>query len=113
MTWKPLKGESSGSEPRTLGSSLEQVARRFALPSPRQLRSVIGDWDELVGRPLCHHVRPAGLRAGELVLDVDAPGWATQVRYLESELIQRCNEVAGEGTVVRIRVRVRPGRVVS
>ena len=113
MTWKPMKGESSGSEPRPLAASLDHFVRRFALPSSAQLRAVIAGWDELVGRPLSLHVRPVGLRAGELMLDVDAPGWATQVRYLEGDLMDRCNQAAGEGTVVRIIVRVRPPRMLE
>ena len=113
MKWKPLKGEGSGSEPRPLAASLDQFVSRFALPSPDQLRAVISGWDELVGRPLCLHVKPVALRAGELMLDVDAPGWATQVRYLEGDLIDRCNQAAGKGTVVRINVRVRPPRVLD
>ena len=110
MTWKPLKGETF-EDPKPIADSLRQVASRLRLPSAPVLRSVFRDWDELVGSPLASHARPVVLHAGELVIEVDEPGWATQVRYFQDELLRRCAEVAGEGTVVRIRVRVRPRRV--
>jgi hypothetical protein len=44
---------------------------------------------------------------GRLVVEVDEPGWATQLRYLESELLARLAAVAGAGAVRSIDVRVR------
>jgi len=43
-----------------------------------------------------------------LVVDVDQPGWATQLRYLETDLLARLAAVAGPGAVRSIEVRVRP-----
>jgi hypothetical protein len=43
-----------------------------------------------------------------LVIAVDEPAWATQVRYLERELIARLAEVVGGALVASIEVRVAP-----
>jgi hypothetical protein len=42
-----------------------------------------------------------------LVIAVDEPGWATQLRYLESDLLGRLAGALGEGVVERVEVRVR------
>ena len=45
---------------------------------------------------------------GTLTIGVDQPGWATQLTYLEADLLRRIEEVAGAGAVQRVRVTVRP-----
>jgi len=47
------------------------------------------------------------LRHGVLVVVVDDPAWATQLRWLESDLLARLATIAGEGTITQIQVRVR------
>ena len=45
--------------------------------------------------------------SGVLVVGVTEPGWATQLVYLESELLGRFQEALGEGVVDRVEVRVQ------
>jgi hypothetical protein len=42
------------------------------------------------------------------VVAVDEPAWATQLRWLEADLLARLNDVLGPGQVARIEVRVLP-----
>jgi len=74
------------------------------------LRNVFGYWADVVGEQIAAHARPVSLRDGTLVVAVDQPGWATQLRFLEADLVKRLSEVAGDGVVARVEVRVRPGR---
>jgi hypothetical protein len=39
---------------------------------------------------------------------VDAPAWATQLRFLSAEMLARLSELAGPGAVTAIDIRVRP-----
>jgi hypothetical protein len=43
-----------------------------------------------------------------LVLRVDSPAWATQVRYLVGDLAQRVDAVLGEGSCTRITLTTGP-----
>jgi predicted nucleic acid-binding Zn ribbon protein len=70
---------------------------------------VFSRWAELVGEPVAQHVRPLKLDAGVLVVQVDDPAWATQMKFLESDLLQRLTE-AGAGPVERLEIRVRRRR---
>lgn len=104
-----------GDDPTPLASSLADVVRSLGGPtsSSRSLQAVFGDWAEVVGPQVAAHARPVSLIDGRLVVVVDQPGWATQLRFLEADLMGRLNQAAGASVVTSVQVRVegsRPGR---
>jgi predicted nucleic acid-binding Zn ribbon protein len=68
---------------------------------------LFGRWAEIVGPQLAAHARPLSLSSGVLVVAVTESGWATQLTYLEGELLSRFREALGEGVVDRVEVRLR------
>jgi predicted nucleic acid-binding Zn ribbon protein len=104
MPWAPLPGDEPG--PRRVGESLDRVAARLGVPDAAVLPAVFGNWAELVGERIAAHARPRWLRDGVLVVNVDEPAWATQLRYLETDLLARLAERVGPAAVTRIEVRV-------
>jgi hypothetical protein len=98
--WRPLNQDRG---PRRVGESLDGV-----VPGGRAFTTIVRDWATIVGDNLASHARPAGLHATTLVVAVEDPAWATQLRYLERELLERCAEAVGEGVVGDVRVVVRP-----
>lgn len=87
-------------------ASLEALARRLGLAGPSALAAVFGRWEDVVGPLLAAHTRPVSLTGGVLVVAVDEPGWATQLRFLADDVVARLNEHAGAGTVLRCVVQV-------
>ena len=71
-----------------------------------QLGGVFGRWAEAVGDAVAAHVKPIKLDGTKLIVEVDDPAWATQLRFLETALKQRLLEVAG-ATVETVEVRVK------
>jgi predicted nucleic acid-binding Zn ribbon protein len=102
--WQPLPGQ--GSDPRRVGASLDRVAASLGVPRATTLASVFAAWADLVGESVAANSRPRSLRDGVLVVAVDQPGWATQLRWLEADLLARLAEHLGAGEVVAIEVRV-------
>lgn len=109
-------------DPVPLSDSLTDVVRSLRGPEPsatgaskpseagsaRSLGAVFGRWEEAVGEAVARHVQPVKLGGGTLVVEVDDPAWATQLRFLERALLDRLNEVSGAAiTSFEIRV-VRP-----
>jgi predicted nucleic acid-binding Zn ribbon protein len=85
-----------------MGESLDRVAASLGID-----HGLLTDWAQLVGPALAEHTRPRGLREGTLIVLVDDPAWATQLRWLEADLVARLNELVGPDRVQRIEVRVR------
>ena len=103
--WEPSGGDAPG--PRRVGDSLGRVTKSLGMAAPDALNGVFGRWAEVVGEQIAAHAQPHSLKGGTLVVTVDQPGWATQLRYLEADLLRRLADVAGEGAVNRIEVRVK------
>lgn len=98
-------------EPIPLSASLDAVVRSLRGPSRTEVGGLFGRWDDAVGEQIAAHVQPVKLDRGELLVEVDDPVWATQVKFLAATIIERLREVAGVA-VDRIDVRVerRAGR---
>ena len=105
--WRPLPGEDGG--PRAVRESLDAFARRLGAPEAAPLATVFAHWPDVVGEQVAAHARPVSLVRGVLVVAVDQPGWATQLKYLGSQVVDRIGEVAGAGLVERLEVRVQRG----
>lgn len=94
-------------DPIPLSTSLDGVVRSLRGPSRKAVSGLFGRWEEAVGDQVAEHVTPMKLDEGVLVVQVDDPAWATQVKFLTSTIIGRLAEVAGV-RVDRIDVRVDP-----
>jgi predicted nucleic acid-binding Zn ribbon protein len=109
--------------PRPLAESLDDAVSRLVPPEPAEttgpasagaMGAVFARWEEIAGPAVARHVRPVRLAGGVLLVAVDEPAWATQVRTLGAHLLARVAEVAGERPD-RLDVTVRapcggPGR---
>lgn len=94
--------------PIRLGESLNDIVRSLRPDSSGDsaaLGGVFGRWEEAVGDALAAHVQPVKLDGATLVVQVDDPAWATQLKFLDATLKQRLAETAG-ATIERIEVRV-------
>jgi predicted nucleic acid-binding Zn ribbon protein len=98
-----------GSDPKSLGDALERVVAALGGPSVRGITTLFDRWDEIVGEQVAAHARPHGLDGTTLVVVVDEPGWATQLRFLESDLLRRLDEALGSGVVRSLVVRTSGG----
>lgn len=108
-TWRPAK--PSDDSPRGIGEALDRVSRSLGMGRADTLRAVFGRWAEVVGEQIAAHASPSSLRDGVLVVTVDEPVWATQLRWLEADLLRRLDGILGDGAVTKIEVQIaRPGR---
>lgn len=107
MTWRELPAPG-GRPPRRVGESLGAVARMGGGPSGEVLVILVNGWSDIVGATLAAHSRPLRLAGGVLTVAVDLPAWATELRWLEADLLARIASSQGPGLVGSITVTVRP-----
>jgi len=72
----------------------------------RGLGRLFAHWSEIVGPGMAEHVRPIRLDSEALVVTVDHPAWATQVRRMGDLLLDRVAEETGAARPGRVEVRV-------
>jgi predicted nucleic acid-binding Zn ribbon protein len=93
-------------DPRPVGDALRSVRRELGLGEPSHFDALVAAWPELVGDALAAHTRLRSLRDGVLVIVVDAPEWASQLRYLDRVLLERIASDLPDVVVSEVRVAV-------
>lgn len=110
MAIKPLPtADGEGPDPRSIGTPLDRLLRSMGSPSSRTVAGIGDRWEEVAGPQLAAHTRPLRVRAGVLVVLVDDPAWASEVRWMGDTLATRAREILNDGSIERIEVRVDPG----
>jgi len=93
--------------PRPLESSLETVSSQLGLGGSVGIGRLFAGWEEIVGPAVAGHVQPVRIDENALVVTVDHPAWATQVRHLGDDLLDRVAAVTGSPRPDHLEVRVR------
>lgn len=110
-TWRPSGGGSGGPDPerpRPVGDSLQRISRSLGGADAAVVGTVFAHWEEAVGPSIADHATPLSLRDEVLVVAVGDPAWATQLRFLERQILERLADAAGAPVATRIEVRVKP-----
>jgi predicted nucleic acid-binding Zn ribbon protein len=97
-------------EPVSLHESIASVVAGLKGPSPRSdirsLGTLFHRWSDAVGEVVAAHARPVSFDDGRLLVEVDDPAWATEMKFLEADIVARLRSVAGF-QVSRFDVRVK------
>ena len=104
--WRDDEPESTR-PPRRLQDGLAEVAAELRLDKPVALEAVLTRWPEVVGPMMAEHCTAKLLRDGVLHVEVDSPEWATQLRYLEPDVIRQFGRRVRPGVVASLKVSVR------
>ena len=95
-------------EPVHLRSVLEQVLKDFGTPDITVVTSIVEQWEEVVGLDLAAKISAVAISGSELIVRVDDPAWASQINWLEKQLLDKITSLVGEEKITSIRVRTTP-----
>ena len=98
--------DEARSEPVPLRDAIASVGRELGIPDPAAINLLADAWPEIVGAAVAQHAHVRSIRDGVCTVVVDAPAWATQLRYVESQVVERVAECCGTGVVTALRVVV-------
>lgn len=93
--------------PHRLDASLDAVTKQLGGEGSRGIGRLFARWPEIAGTALAAHVEPVRLDRQALVVRVDHPAWATQVRSFGDALLDRVVEETGAPRPARLEVRIR------
>lgn len=105
MSWRALPGEEDST--KTLRESLDKVSKKLGGSPVHVTENVFGNWDSAVGEQIASHTKPVSLKSSVLTIEVDDPRWATQLKWLSSQVLAKLNESNAESPVTKLEVRLK------
>ncbi len=96
----------TNTQPRTIAAALDHLLGTMRAPSTDVLSALFGRWDDIVGVDLAAHSRPTAIDGDVVIVAVDDPAWAAELRWLHSEVVARVAEITETTRITDIRVRV-------
>lgn len=96
----------AGDDPSIIGETLENYLQYLGAPPIRTLGALQERWNDIVGPALSEPTRPIELLDGVLVIGCDDATWASQVGWMETQIIRRFRELFPETEVRKITTRI-------
>lgn len=93
-----------GRDPQLLGDVVAHLLRERDWVADVSVGGVVGRWREVVGDQVADHCEPETFEDKVLVVRADSTAWATQVRLLAPQLLERLAREVGEGVVETVTV---------
>ncbi|MFZ9924993.1 MAG: DciA family protein [Ilumatobacteraceae bacterium] len=94
--------------PVTLQSQLNRLLSSLGSDDAASVHGVFGAWSNLVGDAVATHVQPVKLNGSVLLVEVDDPHWATEMKFLEASLCSKLSQLTTTpGTSLEVRVKRR------
>ena len=92
--------------PTALAGELARLTRRAGWSERLGAAQVAAAWVDIVGEELTAHCEPVRLAGRVLTVRAASPVWATQLRYLTTQLVERTDAVLGPGSVREVSITV-------
>jgi predicted nucleic acid-binding Zn ribbon protein len=110
--WTVEEEETDGvrriSPPTPVGETLGAFVRRRGWDERLRGATAWSRWEDIVGPDLVTRCEPVRVAGGTLLVRAENQVWATQLRYLTTQLVDNAERVLGEGTVKEVRIVVGP-----
>ncbi|MCA1191815.1 DUF721 domain-containing protein [Saccharopolyspora sp. 6V] len=92
-------------DPQPLGRLASRLATEHGWNDRLSGGQVFARWNGLVGGDIAEHTKPVALSDGELTVQAESTAWATQLRLLQRQILQRIADGVGKGVVRKIKVQ--------
>jgi len=91
-----------------LAASVDSMLRNQGLGSAALLARIISIWPLVVGERMSVHATPAKIDGQELIVSVDHPVWATEIRMQNSRIVSQLANELKSTLINRLKVHVLP-----
>lgn len=92
-----------------LQAGLSDVLGKEKLEKLASVARLRRTWPAMVGPVLAQHTEPVNIESDTLLIAVDHPAMAQQIRFLQREIRNACFHKCHVGNIRRIRTRMQPG----
>jgi len=105
---RPTGVPGEPTDPVPVGDALAAVSAELGLADPGVVGALVDRWAEVVGSAIAQNSRLRAVRGSTLTIAVESGAWATELRYLETEILARVATIVGDGVIDAVRVVVAP-----
>jgi predicted nucleic acid-binding Zn ribbon protein len=102
-----VTGGADARDPVPIADALAAVRAELGLPDTDAFRVLVEGWSDVVGPEVAAHAQLDSLHDGTASVVADSTLWASQLRYLETTIRDRANDLVGSVVVHAVRVRVQ------
>lgn len=78
------------------------------MESATLLAKVVEVWPTIVGERMSAHAVPSKIDGSELIVVVDHPAWATELRLMNSRIVSQLENELKSLSINRLKAHVRP-----
>lgn len=78
-----------GRDPEGLGAIMDSLTTRLGWSSPLARSELLASWIEIAGTETAEHSAPVGIEEGVLTVRCDSTAWATQLRLMRVQIMNR------------------------
>ncbi|MFC3300829.1 DUF721 domain-containing protein [Arthrobacter agilis] len=93
-----------GRDPEGVGNVFSRMLADRGWKSPVAVGSVLARWGEIVGAEIAAHCVPESFDSDTVLVRCDSTAWATQLRLVTPQVLQRFEAELGPGVVTRLSV---------
>ena len=105
MPWEPLP--SGSPDPVPMREPMDALMERLSGASTSTIETVMDSWPAIVGEPLASSTTPEKIAGGCLTVRTHDAIFGAEIRWLETTIIERVQELSDGGTLDRVQVVVR------
>lgn len=94
-----------GRDPLSLGRAMSTLSTTMGWSTPLAEASLAMDWPLIVGDTISAHTEVIAVTEGTLIIQCDSSAWATQLRMMRNEVLQRLADQVPEADINKIDVK--------
>ncbi|MFZ2510150.1 MAG: DUF721 family protein [Gordonia sp. (in: high G+C Gram-positive bacteria)] len=91
-------------DPQPFGRVAGAVIRSRGWSMKLDEGTVFASWESIVGSDIAAHAEPTELTDGILFVRAESTAWATQLRYVQAQIIAKIAAAMGNGVVKSLRI---------
>ena len=90
-------------DPVPIRAALVEMASGLGVERPLETAQIFAHWEQVVGSELARRCQPTSLKGGVLRVRMESAVWASEIRYLGAEIIERINRAVGSKVVSELK----------
>ncbi|MFT4042441.1 MAG: DUF721 family protein [Gordonia sp. (in: high G+C Gram-positive bacteria)] len=91
-------------DPQPFGRLVGGIARDRGWEPQIAEGTLFGMWEQIVGADIAAHAQPEVLREKVLYIQAESTAWATQLRYVQAQILAKIAAAVGDGMVTSLRI---------